>query len=353
MDNKHNKQQTEMRYSKHGIILLTMVIASFTGIILISLIRSNTNNLFPPAKQEITNKKALQWLNAVKNNESKRAILLAKSIIYDDNPSMPQYDYIQLLMQMNISTLILTSPFNNFDFMRWHDAYIMKKIVNSQDIIKVKEESRLEALFNKMQRKIKLLTKSKKKYIPSPSIAGIWHKKTASTRELCRLYAALARQAGYDVQIVSLYTPKHVLKHLFCEIRKNKRSYIADPRFNVFSADASAALWAGETKSIPDAWPANIANCLNIRLYEFPAEAADYKLFNQQLHNKLRLKIPKSLPIFADDPEKAIDHYIKKYNYKNKNTVFRYWTFPFNSLQSSSDFPKDWRIQRKSNNLNK
>ena len=343
MQKKNDKTTDNWQTSYAGIITLTILATAILGIIFVSFIRDKSEDFFPSKRPKATKHQALQWLEAVKNNQKQEALLIAKKIIPDDDPQMPNPDYLQLLFSLKLGTLILTSPFNDFDFMRWRDAYTVQQIVNAPDIMSEKENFQLEALFRKMQKKIKLISNPIKNYIPSVSISGIWEKKAASTRELCRLFAAIAKQAGYDVQIVALYNKNHILVHLFCEIRKNNRSFVADPRFGFFAADASVALFAGESASLPKVWPKKLAAGLKNRVYKLPAEAVDYKLTNQKLFAKLNVIANKPIPLFGQDPQEEIDAFIRKYQNKTQNTAFTYWTFPFNSLMFSPDFPKKWR----------
>lgn len=350
---KNTQKSTEKKiFNQSRILLLSLILACLWGVMLVSYVRNHERELYPPQRHETTKMDAEKWLKAIKSKNKQEAILLAGRMVSDDAPELPNPDYLRLLMHQGLGSLILTSAFNDFDYMRWQDAYTVMEIVNSADISAEPEELKLEALFRKMTSKIKRLPKAVKNYHSSPSISGIWHKKTASTRELCRLFAAIAKQAGYDVQTVSLFSESGSQVHLFCEIRKNKRSYVADPRFNYFAVDASGSLFALESSTIPKIWPEKVANAVKRQVYGLPAEAVDYKLINQRLFSKLSAKMGKDIPLFAQDPQTQIDQYIKKYTNKTQNPLFTYWTFPFNSLMFSADFPLDWKLKAEKPGLN-
>lgn len=345
MQNK--KKINPEKTSSSNSVFLTLFATLIIGVILTSLVRQNSEKLYPPATISHQKKEAEDWLQAIKKNDSKKAILIAEKMVSTSPPIMPDSDYIQLLMSLKLGTMILTSPFNQFDFMRWQDALTVKEIVESPEIQDKKDEFKLEAMFRKMQAKVKRLPKPVKNYRSSPSLTEIWRKKNASTMELCRLFAAIAGQAGYDVQIVILHNKNRQVIHMFCEIRQGNKSFVADPRFDFFSVDASAALFAGESASIPKAWPKMLSAGIHNRIYELPAEVGDYKKVNQLLYNKLSLLAGSEVPLFGKAPRGRIDAYLKKYPNKTQNTWFSYWTFPFNSLMSSPKFPNDWRLKKR------
>lgn len=345
--------QKKEKKSKNTIPLASLCITVFSvmiiGVFAVSMIRQNKEKIYPVNKINHQKREALTWLDAVKNKDQRQAILIAEKLLTPRPVSAPDTDYIQILLELRISSVILTSPFNKFDFMRWHDAMIIKNIVESDDIMQTDKALRLEALFRKMQNKIKGISGSQKKYVSSPSLGGIWQKEKASPQELCRLFAAIALQAGYDVQIVKMFNKERQMVHLFCEIRKKEKTFVADPRFNYFAADVSAELFANDAKTIPEVWPEKVKKGLNTIFYDLPAEVGDYKIANQLLYAKLKELDDSKIPLFGKDPRTRIDSYIKKYKNKNKNTYFTYWTFPFNSLISFSEFPIKWRLRQVKN----
>ena len=339
--NRHIKDESK-RPLPLGAISIIFTATVILGVIMVSSIRSNSSKIYPSSRPETTLHDANAWIKAIENNNSSQAIILAKKLIPDDNPEFPKTDYISLMLQIKMSTLFLTSPFNEFDFMRWKDAMGIKTIVDS--VIMDNDQSNIEILFKHMQKKVKLRTTKEKNYIPGVSLLDIWNRKVASTQELCRLFAAFARQAGYDAQIVTLFNQDKKITHLFCEIRKNSKSYVVDPRFGFIEANASANQYADKKSSMPKIWPEKVQNSINIRVYKLPAEPQDFKLFNQQLNKKL-LSLGVSCAKFGNDPQTQIDEYIQKYHDKKTKSHYLYWTFPFHSLMSSLDFPKEWRLK--------
>ena len=330
-----------------NLILLSIIVV-LIGVVGVSFIRSNSNSLFPSVM--ISSEKDIDdWSIAVKDNNQTRAILLAKKIVSDTVPKLPQGDYIQLFLDLNISTLIVTTPFNKFDFFRWRDAFLIESIVNTLpgNGKSNNEKEVIFTLFGDMMNRITINKSVSQDYKGALTLQDIWNKKTASRDELCRLFAAIALENGYDVAIVSIFSKERDLLHKYCELRKNQRLLIADPQFNFIYEVKNPKPTSTNIKEIPKQWPANIANCAFRKFYEYPAEFADYKIINTQLYNKIKKCSKTPIPLFGQSPSLEIDQYIEKYSNKKENTPFSYWTFPFNSLKCSNAFPKLWKLQNK------
>jgi len=348
MHKNSEKEDNLRRESLIPNLILLSIIVVLIGVVAISFIRSNSNRLFPAVMISSQND-IDDWSIAVKNNNQTRAILLAKKIVSDTVPKLPQGDYIQLFLDLNISTLIVTSPFNKFDFFRWHDAFLIDSIVNSlvENRNAHSEQEAILNLFNNMMNRIKIDKNISPDYKSALTLHDIWDKKTASRDELCRLFAALGMQADYDVAIISIYSKERQLLHKYCELRKKQRLLIADPQFNFISEMKNNQTTSTNIKNIPKQWPADIANCAFRKFYAYPAEFADYKTINTKLYNKLKKMSKNAIPIFGQSPSLEIDQYIEKYSNKKGNTPFSYWTFPFNSLKCSSVCPKLWKLRNK------
>lgn len=348
MHKNSEKEDNLRRESLIPNLILLSIIVVLIGVVAISFIRSNSNRLFPSIM--ISSEKDIDdWSIAVKNNNQIRAILLAKKIVSDAVPKLPQGDYIQLFLDLNISTLIVTSPFNKFDFFRWRDAFLIDSIVNPlvENNNTPDDQEVIINLFNNMMNRIIINKSVLLDYKSALTLHDIWNKKTASRDELCRLFAAIGLEDGYDVAIISIFSKERQLLHKYCELRKNQRLLIADPQFNFIYEVKNPKTTSTNIKEIPQQWPADIANCAFRKFYEYPAEFADYKTINTKLYNTLKKSSTNAIPLFGQSPSRKIDQYIEKYSNKKENTSFSYWTFPFNSLKCSSAFPKLWRLQKK------
>jgi hypothetical protein len=324
------------------------------GVAVVSFIRDRETELFPVQKITPSNKLYEKWYEAVAAGDEKKALLYASAIQPDPPLKLPDPDYITQCSCNGIGTMFLTAPFNHFDFIRWQDAYTIRKIVQSasqqhKDLIeylfsqalarkKLNQVSESMTLFEIFKFKL-----SQYKEKPYTSITDIWNKKYASLDEIFRLIAEIALQTGNSVQIVSIYTPGKKLLHTVCEIRSPNISYVCDPLTGRIWKNRTAEQLLSSPSETKGIWPDNINKKAAILLYSLPAEPADYRELNIRLYRTLRnSSISASLPCFGIPPRKRIEKYIKTYIKNMKKSHFIYWNFPFKSLKSSPDFPSDW-----------
>lgn len=338
-----------------NIMFTSVVAALIFGVIGISYIRQNSTAIFTVTKAESNTQDALNWDQAVKSGQEKKAILCAKKIIPDDVPFLPNPDYIHLLLKNRLSTLIFTSPFNHFDYLRWKDAYEINRVVllsseKSKDVIptlfqavlsKQKPEATNQSMSLPEMFQVKI---SKYKDKPYVSIIDIWNKGYTSLDEFFRLFSAIAYQAGYEVQIITFYDDKWQPAHVVCEIRKGNKSYICDPIYRKLWNDMSIGKFTNNPDLIKGVWSDKKTKALKRAVHRLPAEAMDYKLFNRQLYVKLKEYGVTDLPLFGQNPQDRIAFYIKNYTNKVEKSHFSYWNFPFQSLMSSPTFPQEWKL---------
>ena len=335
------------KYQNFRVVLLPLVVSAvILGIVGISYIRSNPDSLFPVAKPEISKKNATKWYNAVVNGNEKDAILYAATIIPDDVPVLPNPDFIQLLSNNSFGTLIITSPFNHFDYLRWKDAYEIRRIVRSYE----EHDEPLPEIFKDVLTKKKKVSDREGQFKDKPytSIIDIWKDGYTSLDEWMRLFSAISYQSGYEVQVVSFYDETWKLQHMVCEIRKKGKSYLADFIHGRIWNDITVAQLAVNSNPVKTVWPENVLSSINRRVYRLPAEAMDFKLYNMQLSDKLTELGLVDRPRFGKNPQVRIDKYIEKYSNKSEKSPYLYWNFPFISLKSSPYFPKEWRLPDKS-----
>jgi len=352
---KSEKKTIENIDKNNWNILITPILATLLlGIIAVSYIRENSMQIFPVTKYQTSKKNLQQWLKTIEEGDEKKAILYAEQIVPDNSPALPDSDYMQLLLNNKLSALVLTSPFNHFDYIRWKDAYEIKKITDNaiknfkdpipelfhQVLTKEKYNATTDSmsLFEMFQVKI-----SQYKNTPYLSTIDIWKKGYASMEELCRLLSEIAYQMNFDVAIVGIYDKSFTLIHVFCEIRNKNKSYVCDPINRKIWKNTTVAKLAKNPLKIKGICSEKIIKAMKRRVYRIPAEAMDYKLYNQQLYQKLHINKIKDLPNFATSPQKRIEQYILNYENKTQKSPFLYWNFPFKLLMSSSRLPQNWK----------
>ena len=356
-----NKRKDKKVVYPVNIALLAICGTVLLGVIGISYLRQNSTKIFPVTKYTPTKTDADRWMNAIKNDDEKSAILSASKLVPDEVPEIPQLDYMYLLKNNGLSLPVLTSPFNHFDYLRWKDAYEVKKIVDNASS---KSDKPITLLFEELMTKKKptatkdsmslyemfriKLGQSKDK--PYTSIIEIWEKGYASIDELFRLFSAMSFQLGYDVVVVGMYDSTFKLLYVVCEIHSADNSFLCDPMAN--------KLWKGiSAEELIDKHiqtPRGILSKCEYVLYNLPAETMDFKVFNQRLYNQLTELKTEGVPRFGISPQARMDSYITKYGNKKKKSRFSYWNFPFQSLKSSKELPEQWySIDLKNNNIKK
>ena len=337
-------------------IAVTLLAAAILGISGVSLIRQHGSEIFPvkttPAASVYY---AEQWKKALSNNNEQMALLCAKSLIDDTDPPFPPLDYIRLLYDNRMGTLFLSSPLGHFDYIRWQDARRIRKILKNT---KNTTDAVIPYIFNQVLlrkkpglpngevtlRRLFQIKIAQLKDKPYTSIIDIWDKGYASMEEIFRLMSSFAFQAGYDVEIVSFYTKNFRMIHTVCEIRNSEHSYVCDPLHNRIWKEKTVLDLIRKPEAVQAVWPKAILKKTQYLEYSMPAEAADYRIFNQKLYQRLKSYKLKDLPRFGTSPYTRIETYIKKYAHKTQNTRFSYWNFPFQLLKSSPDYPDSWNL---------
>ena len=340
-----------MTHSLKGKCPVTILILStiIMGIMVVSVIRENPNLLFHVHSQENIAANIKKWEDAVQKGREKDALLYAASIVADDIPDLPDIDYIRFLSGRGLGTLLLTAPFGHFDYIRWQNAYKMRKIVESYSgkpdielLNSVIKKRSPEATDKSMSLRGMFYRDSAA--APSVSPGDLWNRGYTSLNEFFRLFSAVAYQKGYEPQIIAFYDEAQEPLYVICELRKKGKSFIADPISGRVWENSSVDALAADPAPVKEIWPEAVTASLNRRLYRLPAEVMDFRLYNQRLRKKIIEAGFHNMPIFGEDPRTRIENYIQKYTKKVEKSRFSYWNFPFFSLMSSPEFPEEWKL---------
>lgn len=318
---------------KLPVLIFAAAILSITGV---SLIREYGTDYFL-CEREINKEDAIKWMEAVKRGDERRSILLAEKLVSDDMPVLPDSDYLRLMTEMHLSSLILTEPFNKFDYLRWKDAFELKSIIDTQIDTTQNCKSPLLKIFDAVMTKVTYRDSNKDASPPLLS-SDIWNRGYGDSSEICRLLCGLVWQAGYSVQIVSFFDVSGNPVHRLCEFRKDNEVAVADPRFNKIWHGFSIKYLMGNPirRGESDIWPESLITSIKHRLYELPAEFQDYRVLNQKLVVQLEKFDIKDMPRFGEDPRKRIESYIKYFPEGNISNIITYWRYPF--LLISEDY---------------
>lgn len=252
---------------------------------------------------------------------------------------LPDPDYLKVVSDLRISTLLLNAPFSRYDFLRWKDAFCIKKFIGGMADEKSDE---MEGIFSAIVGNIEYRPQQE----GSPqalTLAEIIGRGYGNNHEMIRVLSECAYQSGYDVQTVSLFDDSGNLVHLMCEIRGKGKTMVADARFRKLWKNTTFAKIEENPAVVSGLWPENTIKAMKNHIYGVPSEFQDYKVYNQKLSENLRRAGGGDIPLFGADPRKRIETYLK-YFAPGKNIMITYWRYPFFVLTSQPDFPNDWKL---------
>lgn len=318
-----------------AIILCVVIISVFS----VSLVRENYLKLFPVGRIDPSGKDAFKWMEAIRENNQAKAILYASRICGGcEMKELPDSDYLKVVADLRISTLLLNAPFSRYDFLRWKDAFCVKEFLGG---VKGKSDD-IESMFSALMDKIEYrqTPEGSPQALTMTEIIGRGY---GNSHEITRVMSECAYQSGYYVQTISLFDDSGNLVHVICEIRGNGKSAVADARYRKIWNNTTFAKFAENPAGVSGLWPEKLVNAMKNHIYGLPAEFQDYKVHNQLLADNLKLTGMKDIPVFGADPRKRIVSYLNHFAPVDKSVV-TYWRYPFYVLLSQPDFPGDWRL---------
>jgi hypothetical protein len=319
-----------------AVILCVVIISLFS----VSLIRENYRKIFPIGIFEPGDEDTHNWIEAVRNDNQAKAILYASRICGGcEMEELPDSDYLKVVTELKISTLLLNAPFGRYDFLRWRDAFLVKKFIREMTDGK---SYGVEGIFTALMRNIEY-RQTKEGSPQAMTMAEILGRGYGNTHELTRLLSECAYQEGYDVQTVSLFDDSGNLVHVLCEIRGKGKTVLADVRFRKLWENMTFAKFAENPLFVSGLWPEKTVKAMGNHVYGVPSEFQDYKAYNRTLAENLKRGGLEDVPVFGADPRKRILAYLKYFAPGDKVMV-TYWRYPFFALLSQPDFPNDWRL---------
>ncbi|MCP4177709.1 MAG: hypothetical protein GY756_08075 [bacterium] len=287
---------------------------------------------------------AERWLNAVSTNKIHKAILAATEIVGKniEEPNKEKFKfYTQFLKKDKIKNSFLNAPFNEWDFNQWRQAYFFKQLANKIVSHSSGSSDNIKLLFDAVVARLKKNEGSKLVLINPKKI---WERGYGLCDKQAWVLAELAYQLGYETQIVYLINDPSTLNsiHTFCEIRKGKEVWIADPYFNVLIKRKSVIDLINDEKLCETLWKGrnDIQQIVKNSICLTNSFAQDYCYRNQILHKWLVKYLGKKCPRFGEDPVQRQAQYVnlvrKTYNSKNKAKVgFQLWPVPLRVLSKN------------------
>ncbi|NOY74395.1 MAG: hypothetical protein GXP32_01205 [Kiritimatiellaeota bacterium] len=326
-----------------ALVAKSLFSAVLIGLMGVSLIRSWGMYIFTPPKKTVDRSTVEKWMRAVRGGDEKAALLLAASIVPDDDPEVPRADYTRLALLNGLGTALFTSPFNHFDFLRWRNALLAAGLARTSRDLKAGWLSQDE-IFKIISSGLKISVSTGEE--PSCSLESFektWNAGTASAPEWFRFYSEVVFQSGAEIMVVSLFDEDSVVVHAVCEIRgSDGAKFVADPIKGLFWKGVSVSDLAADSSRLKGVWSERERGALKRPEYRLPADPMDYRVFERRLGSVFsRFDFPVSFR-FGVDPETRIERYFAVFADKNRQERFSYWHFPFSSLESLKAFPGDW-----------
>ncbi|MCK5843709.1 MAG: hypothetical protein KAG97_03310 [Victivallales bacterium] len=342
IENGENGEVTRVDSAKFAKALFALVLL---GVICVSLVRTHLSSISPSPVKAISRTAVEKWLISVRSGNEKAALLLAASITPDDDPEMPRADYVKLMLLNGLGTLLLTSPFNHFDYIRWRNALFCTDL--ARDVVRRTSkisESQQGEIFDMIQKKLRIAPPSDKKTRSVfASYERMWSAGEVSASNWFRLYSEVVFQTGAEIMVVSLFDEKSTVVYAVCEIRgKDGSKSVADPLKGKFWKGVGVADLAADPSRLSGIWSDYEITALRRPAYRLATDPMDFKIFEQRLSGiASRFDFEGSFR-FGADPESRVKLYSARFADKNDTALFSYWHFPFSSLKSQKAFPSDW-----------
>ena len=279
-----------------------------------------------------------EWLNALKTDNPKKAILTASKMVPRSTPYVPFPYYLNLTTQNGINSRFFNPPFTMLDYLYWKDMYNIRSIVkNIQQNPNIKNIPK--HIFNTIFKEVKLIKHTAKSQ-RSTFLYEIWNKKQCDILDKYLLFSEFMTQAGYDVQIVVLFSDiKKIPIHIIAEIRNTDKVYTCDFFTGSFWIKSVRELTIDKSL-LKQVWKQKWINGLDHIIFKTEISAMSYRKINQHLHEYLAKGNNKSIPIIGLDPYKKMKNYKRNFYSNDSSISFELGVEPFTMIKNSKFFPK-------------
>ena len=318
--------------------ILVAVLAS--GIIAVSVVRDSVPRLFLRNQEKPDAPLVSRWIAAIEKGDMKEALLLAEKIAFPVRTEVPDSDYMQTVLDSNLSTSTITESFNKYDFMRWDDALEVQKTFKVPD--QVSHEAIPGNILEKLKSMVQLDPEGQENPAPSLSLKAILTRGHGDAEEIRRLFCEAAYQNGFETMAVNAYLPDRSICERFCEIRKDGKVWTVLPHRNMVIEGRSVRDLQRGSKELAKLLPDKSSLETMTLIYALPAEFQDYRTVNQRLA-PLCGEFSGS-PIFGEAPRSRIDKFLLHYKDTGPPGIFTYWNYPFSVLLAEEDLPSRFRL---------
>jgi hypothetical protein len=338
-----------MKNIHNSLIILIILCIILLSVVSVSIYRKCKSDTYLQYQLSEFNQTIVsEWLDALKEANSKKALFLASKMVSKSSPYVPIPYYYDMAIQNGINSNFFNPPFTMLDYLYWKDAYdISRRVKTIQNDPKINNIPKyFFSIIHKDIKQIKQTDKSQR----SAFLFEIWENKQCDIVDKYLLFSEFMTQAGYDVQIIVLFSDiKKPPVHIIAEVRNENEVYSCDFFTGNFWNKSVKQLTA-DKDSLRHTWKQKWIKGLNHLLFKTELSAMNYRKINQQLHEYLVKDNNKDVPIIGLDPYKRMQEYKRNFypNYsKNPKLKFTLGIEPFTMIKNSKYFPKKWLTQNK------
>jgi hypothetical protein len=327
--------------------LLCVAACALAGAAGVGFIRGYGAKLFPQPQPAAANAAAApqadKWLDAVRNGDERKALADANAIVPESlEIGMPKEKDLALISELRVRLGFLTAQFNSADFIRWRDLVELKELAGSL----LGSAATPEPLLRAVAERVKRPGKEAKPEPPGISVLDCWRKSEGSPEEALRLLCGLAAQAGYEAEILGLFSEPGKVSYQLCLLRKGQRQWLADPITGAFWETRTGKL---DLSPLAPMFRPESQGLLNGPFVHFiPAEPQDFRQAEQLLYARLQASGAKGLPQFPLPLEECLRRALEA---APLGDICLPWTFPFAALRSLKGNPGGWLLDSPGNSV--
>ena len=330
----------EKRLRTSTLIAAGTAVAGFVFIAcaLLSLTREYGESAFlmkeDESKQEMK-KLGEQFAAAARKGDSKRMEFVAKRLIEMKQGPPPSElpAYSEFFRNTGLNPNYLKEPFGETDCSRWRDLSEMKALADGFASVPPAEET-ARRIFDAVAERVKDAPSASAQRPPS-GLMDAWRRGEGGARERMRLVCGIAFQAGYECQVVGLFSQPGLTIRELCELRKDGKIVLVDTAANVLFEGIGLDGLSKMSMLIPKSWTAEQRAALKGPYARFvPAEPQDYRCAEHFLRESLALSGAAGLPRLPEEPAKARNSLEKLVDIPVRGGFALYWSQSLDSMKA-------------------
>lgn len=284
-----------------------------------------------PSIDESTRQTVMEWKAAIADEDSERAIDLAKELVGEPS-AQPSDEALALCKRENIDPSYLTLDFNKYDYQYWRDAFFFQQKARefTQDINT--DDDMVRTLLVKVADHIND-REPEEQYILWPYT--IWQIQQGVCDRSAWVLCELAYQLGFDTMIIYLRDPgSNVSPHTVSELRKDGNVWLVDPYMNTMVEDKGVAQVAEDWLSKSRLWQneTRFHDAIENSIGWLPAYPQAYRPHNQELAGIVQAALGDEAPRFGERPTIRLQRYLRYLDEQDKQYPYNPWFYPFRLL---------------------